>query len=365
MTAECPDIPFVDGVINAALTLPAWLRRFALTMQIVERQVQPLQGSAITARHQRAMQSFSRAKQVFTEIGEHLRAGGAETWRTWLLLTDPSSRAEGERLVRDAMSDGASAVDYAPLAHTFHISFDPAPLERHLRIRELAGGLSPQEIAAKLALYRQTRSKAEVLEFLETERVTLSSAVTSAGYAFLLVTALADAGQLNRADEVLTVNAEAFGDDFHRLRDQIRARRGEDVSASFEDRYLATNADVDLQALCDSLVPTTDLDKLYRYSLELFRRQPNRHNALRVCDALARSNRNREILDFLATADDLVAIDDDLASLKAWSHFTSASSGPRSCFPSACGKAETMRSTGLSKSISRSQAANGRTFPIS
>jgi hypothetical protein len=37
MTADCPDIPYVEGVINAALTLPAWIRRYALTMQVIER----------------------------------------------------------------------------------------------------------------------------------------------------------------------------------------------------------------------------------------------------------------------------------------------------------------------------------------
>lgn len=321
MTAECPDILYVEGVINAALTLPVGIRRFALTMQVIERPVETLQGAEIAVRHRRALRSFELAKESLRELGEKTRAAGAETWRTWLLLTEPSSRQDGERLVVEAMREGATAVDYAQLAYTFGIDFDPAALERHLTIRELAGGLSPPEVGAKLALYRHTQSKAEVVSFLEQERANLNSVVTPAGHSFLLFTALVDAGQLERAERILSDNRDVFAEDFERLKDHIRLRRGEDVLTSFQDRFLETGDDVDLITLCDNLLNGNDLDKLHRYSLELFGRQRNRRNAHRVCDALLRSERHQELIDFLATADDLVGIDDELASVKAWSLF--------------------------------------------
>jgi tetratricopeptide (TPR) repeat protein len=321
MIAECPDILYVEGVTNAALTLPAWLRRFALTMQIIDRQVETLQGAEIATRHSRALRSFERAKGLLSGIGEKVRVAGAETWRTWLLLTEPSSRQNGERIVIDAMREGATAIDYAQLAYTFGIPFDTAPLERHLAIRELAGGLSPPEVAAKLALYRHTRSKAQVVSFLEQERANLSPVVTPAGYWFLLVTALVEAGQIERAEQILDEQRAEFGEDFERLRDQIRLRRGEDVLKSFEDRFLKTDADVDLLALCDNLHNSEDLDKVRRYSLELFKRQRNRRSAHRVCVVLIRMDRHEELVDFLASADDLVAGDDDLAAVKSWSLF--------------------------------------------
>jgi tetratricopeptide (TPR) repeat protein len=319
--AECPDIPYVQGVINAALTLPAWLRRFVLTMHIIERQVETLQGAEVALRHERALHSFGLAKQLLSGLGEKTRAAGAETWRIWLLLTEPSSRQEGQRIVVDAMREGATAVDYAQLAYTFGIPFDSAPLERHLAIRELVGGLSPPEVAAKLALYRHTRPKAQVVSFLEQERATLSPVVTPAGYWFFLVTALVEAGQIERAEQILDEQRAEFGEDFERLRDQIRLRRGEDVLKSFEDRFLETDADIDLLTLCDNLHNSEDLDKVRRYSLELFKRQRNRRSAHRVCAALIQMDRHEELANFLASADDLVARDDDLASVEAWSLF--------------------------------------------
>ena len=283
--------------------------------------IDPLQGAEAAARRQRAIRSFASAKQALNGVGEKIRAALAATWQAWLLLTDPSTRQEGERIVLEAMKDGETAVDHAQLAYTFRIPFDPAPLERHLSIRELAGGLSPVETAARLALYRQTRTSAEVVEFLENGRASISAVMTPAGYNFLLVNALLGAGHLERAQEILLDNRDEFGDDFDRIQDQIRARRGEDISRSVEDRFLATDEDVDLQLLCDALHESQDLDRLHRYSLELFRRQRNVRNAARVCDALARGDHHQAILDFLSTVDDLVEIDDDLAAGKARSLF--------------------------------------------
>jgi hypothetical protein len=312
----------VDGTINAALTLPTSVRRFSLTMHIIiAMPIEPLQGAEAAVRRQRALSSFELAKQALSDVGERIRAALAETWRAWLLLTDPATRQEGERIVLKAMEEGDSAVDYAQLAYTFGIPFDPKPLERHLDIRELAGGLSPIEMAARLALYRQTRTKVEVVEFLEKGRANLSAVMTSAGYNFLLVNALLNAGQLERAHEILCDNRNEFADDFDRIQDQIRARRGEDISKSVEDRFLATDEDVDLQLLCDALQESQDLDRLHRYSLELFRRQRNVRNAARLCDVLSRGDRHEEILALLNAADDLVAINDDLAAAKARSLF--------------------------------------------
>jgi hypothetical protein len=102
-----------EGVINAGLTLPASIRRYALTMQIIEQKVETLQGAEVAARHRQALRCFELAKQLLGGLGEKIRAAGAERWRTWLLLTEPSSRREGERIVIDAMREGATATHRA------------------------------------------------------------------------------------------------------------------------------------------------------------------------------------------------------------------------------------------------------------
>ena len=132
------------------------------------------------------------------------------------------------------MCQGTAAVEYAQLAYAFGIPFDPAPLERHLRMRELSGGLTPSETAAKLALYRQTRPPAEVAQFLEQERAALAPVLSPEGHAFLLSKALVEAGQIDQAQRVLMENRAALGKDFDRLSDQIRAHLGEDMLQSFE-----------------------------------------------------------------------------------------------------------------------------------
>jgi hypothetical protein len=76
ITADCPDIPYVEGVINAGLTLPASIRRYALTMQIIEQKVETLQDAEVAARHRRALRCFELAKQLLGGLGEKIRAAG-------------------------------------------------------------------------------------------------------------------------------------------------------------------------------------------------------------------------------------------------------------------------------------------------
>ena len=116
IASECPDLPYVEGVINAAMTLPVPIRHFALIMQVFDKQVEILEGAEAAARNHRALRCFDLAKQSLGGIGEKIRAAGAETWRVWLLLTEPPSRPLGERIVVDSMREGATAVDYVQLA---------------------------------------------------------------------------------------------------------------------------------------------------------------------------------------------------------------------------------------------------------
>jgi hypothetical protein len=285
---ECPDLLYVDGVINIALILPQWLRAYTLTMLVAERPVEILQGAQ---------------------------------YHTWLTLMEPTTAQSGRDLVAKAMSQGETAVEYAHLAHVFRIPFDPHPLQQHLRIRELSGGLTPSETAAKLALYRQMRSPQEVARLLTDERASLTAILEPGAYAFLFVQALIVAGQFEEAQRVINENREALGEDADRLSDHIRAQRGEDVSQSSEDRFLTTDSDIDLQNLCEQLRTGRDPEKLLRYTRILFERQKNLHNAHRVCDALRQSEHYPQLIEFLNENEDLTSLDEALLSCKAWTHF--------------------------------------------
>ena len=192
------------------------------------------------------------------------RGAAADEWRIWLRLTEPSTRQAGQELLARKMTEGSSAVEYVELAYGFGIEFDSTPLERHLRIRELSGGLSPQELSAKLSLFRRTRSPEDLVRFLESEQETLRTVLSPKGHAFLLIKALIAARQLHRASFILTEHRESFEADFERLMDEIRIRRGEDVTQSIEDRFLANDSEVDLINLCTNLRDGPDSDKLRR-----------------------------------------------------------------------------------------------------
>ncbi len=313
-----PDLHYVNGVLNAAQLLPEGMRHHALNMQIFEKAFNALEGAAVKPYSARALTAFASSADAMEKLGELHRAAVAEQWRVWLLLTDSSTHQNGRDIVQAAMLEGSKAVGYVELAYAFGIKFDAKYLEKHLRMRELAGGLSHSEISAKLTLYRHTRPPSEILKFLADEEETLKAVLPETGRAFLIVTSLIAAGQLEQAEVALERYSALFEEDLPRLRDQIRVRRGEDVSQSFENRFKETNSDIDLHNLCLNLQSTKDMDRLRRYILLLFERQPNLLNAGRVAEVLQKIGQEQELADFLEKISTLEIIDDDLRSLMAW-----------------------------------------------
>ena len=321
--AEYPDLLFVDGVLSAAFLFPTELRQHALAMAV---EVAPLlqEGAEVDRRRRRALISFGRAAAALRELGVSERTRGAEQWSLWLRLTDTTTRARAEAEIAAVMAAGDTAVDMAALACVSGVTFDPQPLEQHLRRAEATGGLDPFELAAKLALHRWRKPKAELVRFLDAHQASLDALLEPGVRVGLLVAALADAEQIDRAETVLITHREILGADFERLSDYVRSRRGEDVLSSLEERFARTGALIDLHAVCNLLHGRDDAERRRRYGLELFARQRTAENARFVSSALARLGRFDALLAFLDGCEDLVKGDTDLAFFKALALFQCA-----------------------------------------
>jgi pimeloyl-ACP methyl ester carboxylesterase/tetratricopeptide (TPR) repeat protein len=320
-TSDCGDLEFVEGVVFSALIVPSPLRPHTLTGQIFEGKVDTFQGQEADDYRARAMSAFDRAARTMRQLGEMTRATIAERRQLWLRLTDPTTRQSAENVIVAKMADGATAVEYAELAYVFSIPFDSAPLVRHLRIRELSGGLAAHELSAKLAHIRHTLPPDEIIRFLETEQEALGTVLSPEGFAFLRVDSLIAAGRIDRARELLDEHKSSFGQDYDRALDQIGIRQGQDVTQSIEARFIANDSDIDLVNLCNGLSIGSDIDKLAKYTRELFARHRSIQNAQRVVQALARLEDSQGIGDFLDNCDDLVGLDHDLAAAKGWALF--------------------------------------------
>jgi tetratricopeptide (TPR) repeat protein len=317
---ECPDLLFVDGVLNAAHLYPSDLRRHALAGSV---EITPIlqEGAEADTRRRHALASFDRAARAMRELDEPERAKAAERLRTWLLLTDKATRAAAEAEVIAAMTLGETAVDAVELACVCNIDFDPLPLERYLRTQELSGGLTHAELLAKMALYRHRKPRSEFIRFLDDNQAALENVLIPGAGIAILITALVEDGRIDRAETVLAANRIALGNDFERLSDFVRTKRGEDILPSLEIRFERTEDLVDLLAVWDQVIRRQDPEKILRYSVQLFQRQRAARNALAVTTALAQLERFDEIVSFLDGCEDLVSTSSELAASKAWALF--------------------------------------------
>lgn len=323
---DWPDLAFVEGVINAALLLPAESRPHALRMNIFHPHIQVIQGSAADQHRARAYYCFDRAMGLLTTTGENQRAQGAKDWILWLRLTDdkPEVRKNAQNQVRAAMGDGKRAVDYLPVALTFGIEFDKGPLQRYLANRKEMGGLEGQELFAEVRLNEITMTAREYAEFLEREETRLAAQVPKSLLSGKRVEALLEDMQIARARHVLEEHkTECLDHDYDRLNAMIIQREGGDARTKLEEIYGKTGDLYDLQSLVREVGRARDWGALRPLLEELFRREPTSDNARRLVECMQhdRKSGNASIVSFLNDNADLTNASDDLKSAKAWASF--------------------------------------------
>ncbi|MGE0469951.1 MAG: hypothetical protein AB7L09_13380 [Nitrospira sp.] len=326
LAAEWPDLALVEGVVNAALLLPAESRPHALRMNILHPHIQPVHGPDADQHRTVACRSFERAVRLLTGIGENKRAQLAKNWILWLRLTDDKVdvRRNAQNEVQDAMGNGKRAVDYLPFAVRFGIDFDKEPLQRYLANRKEMGGLEGQEVFAEVRMAEITMTAREFAEFLESEEARLAAQVPKFLLSGKRVEALLADGQVARARHVLEERKnECVDHDYDRLNAMIIQREGGDARTKLEEIYRQTGDLIDLQNLVREVGKSGDWGALQPLLEELFRRERTSDNAHRLVECLHQDQKCGAafIVSFLNDNADLTKASDALKSAKAWAYF--------------------------------------------
>jgi hypothetical protein len=320
---DWPDLVFVEGVINAALLLPAEWRQYALEMNLFHPEIRPIEGAGADQRRARAKACFEEAVTLLTAIDQPGRAQAARDWCLWLRLTDPTPDVvdEARQEVQEGMQEGQRAVDLVPFARRFGIEFDKDPLTRYLEQRKRTGGLYDRELMAEFFLAELTLHPRERAEYLEREEDRLSRVVSKATLAGKRIEALVQDGQTVRARSLLEARREDFVQhDYERLRALINSYEGNDPRTQLEELYRQTDDLIDLQNLVAHLEGIGDWQALQPLYEELFRRVPTVDNALRLIESVRRNPQaaSHDILTFLEQHQEMIDRSPELASAKAW-----------------------------------------------
>lgn len=323
MVGDWPLLGYMGGVIHATNSISPEMRERALRMEYLSAAHHLLDGADAVGWRAKAHESFEACRAAAEALGDEGLAKHAIGWLRWLRLVDPSRRdAEVAALISE-MNDGEKAVDLIPLAHAFKVRFDPVAVEKRLDRALLLGGLSPREINAKVMLLTHMGRFAELASFIVENWDRLSELESREALGGTLVSALAQAGECSKAEEVLAAKLGVLHpDDVPRFRLLISQCRGEDPTAKARELFEASGQLVDLANLVMSLEANDRWHEMGPFARELFDREPNTANARRHAECMRRSGVSDEAqLSFFDGWHDLVAVDMDLMSARAWALF--------------------------------------------
>ncbi len=321
---DSPQLPFVQGAINAAMLLPEEYRHTVLHGPPLYPGLTTNHGATAEHFHARATRCFKAVREAIKGIAPQPYNSLVAQWALWLRLADPNQtnvatvRAE----LRKLMSVGSEAADFVVFALAFRIPFDPQPLEEHLDRHRQFGGLTDQDLMAEFMLLHESMAPRRLLSYLDAHRTRLTNVISSPSFLLdVQVDALIRDGQTQRARTIVDANATVIGAaQASRFRVAIDAEEGIDPRSRLESLYDRTNSLIDLQNLVSHLAAVEDPIALRPLTIELFRREHTVQNALRVVRCLMHPSfvDHSSVIEFLNAHTDLVRRSDDLKSANAW-----------------------------------------------
>ena len=318
-----PALAIVEGVINAALLLPGEYREMALNGPPLYQGIRASVGENAQSHHSRATACFEFAEGHLEDVADDELADVISRWRLWLRLMDPTvEKAEvAKDDLRQRLGRGAGAVNMAPFAYAFHISYDGRPLRMYLEHRRHLGGLNDQELLTECLLAQQSMTPRDLVKYLERHKTRLVKVMPTPFQTGVHVDALLRDGQIERARALVTEREPDLDEGYAKyLIAKIDAQEGHDPRKQLEDLYDQTRSQDSLVRLVAHLKDVDDRASLLPLVRELFKRQRTVENAHDIVRCLSHPSSvdHESIIKFLETNSDLLVQSDHLKAAKAW-----------------------------------------------
>ena len=320
-----PILAMLEGMVNAALLLPAERRGLALEGLPTYFGVRPNLEEDAKERHSRAVECFTFVGSSLPALaGDRIRESVA-AWLTWLELMDPDAEgvARGHHNVQVRLEGGESGVGLVSLAWAFGIDFNGRALREELEKRGKFGGLADEEVFAECLLNQSTMGSREFVAYVENRSERLNQALGTSNTTVMLFEALLADGQSERARMVLEDRYDLVFDEARkRMEIALHAARGGDPREQLEALYEESNELLDLRNLIRCLKEQEDWEKVEQLVRELFSREPTLDNALELVSVLSRPPTDHpSVVTFLEGNSRIVAQSDDMKSALAWGLF--------------------------------------------
>lgn len=327
-----PALAYVEGIINAAMLLPNDFRSIAVESVPLYPEIAPSYGSNAEEHHTRALKCFTFVNHRFQKTNDEYLSKILLDWTLWIRLMDPNSdnsNAARDEVFRN-MSDAVQAVRSIKFAYFFGVNYDSEPLKHYLDHRKNFGGLNDEEFFAELILSLDRLDPSELVSYLDLHKNRLMQIVVPAFLTTLLIDALVNDNQLDRARELLREQSSNFSSsDLNRLEMMIDFNEGQNPRENLQRQYEESNRLIDLKNLVNYLLKVNDSKALRPLVLKLFELEPNVDNAVKVLNCVGGSPffDHNSVLDFINDNDDMVEQHDELKAAKVWALYNTGNIG--------------------------------------
>ncbi|WP_173982140.1 hypothetical protein [Magnetospirillum sp. SS-4] len=319
MAAE-PDILYVLGTFHAGFLLPEPIRQRVLTFTSITPGLQVNEGEQAELHRAAAITRFRQARDLLLEIDAQDRVKGCDYWLLWLGLSAPSTRAETATRLRQQIAAGPDGLFFVDLAITYGVDFDHEAVERHFRVRELDGGLTPQEHVARLGLLRFRSTPQRLLDYLDSAADQLKDFITPAHLALMRVEALIADRRLDAAERILDEDPVLKDDpEVSGARLAIADLRGQDVLGDAirlydqgRDHDESGSRLSDLKNIVTVLLREKRWSQMLPYAQELFGHERTARNLGLATDCSSSVHGHQATLDILEAHPDLVHTNSDI-----------------------------------------------------
>jgi len=321
--SQCTNLYYLYAVSQLLPMLPADRHADLVRVGFLAVAEHVLDSPASVAARSPALKAADLARQCAMDAQDELIAEQCARGIRCLRLLDASTRQQEIVSVAEAMKDGEAAVQLVGLARTFDIKFDPQPLESYLSRAQRLGGLSEQQLHAKLSVLEMPGRSVDLIRFLDEEWANLIRDNNVETLVAMKVQALARTPDVDGATEFLEAHVGEVSEAVSsRLRLMLRDARGEDPTDAAVEIFSQSEAIEDLHNLVRVLVSRKRWQQLSPYADQLFNREPNFENAMLRLKCLQRIRASaKQICEFLDETVGRVEQKAELRSARAWSHF--------------------------------------------
>ena len=265
-----------------------------------------------------AFRRFSKAAEIERQLNCPRIASLDDEYALWLELRNPETSAAGRERLKDKLRNLKSALRWIPLGVNFGINFDIAEAEHEIEKNiTLHGGATHETATARFALALSQKSPKDVVDYIERHYNDMSKFLGENPIDALQIEALAHAGELDRAKQILS-RSKLSEEDKARLRIIIAADSDTDSIELRKEQFKQTGALNDLVMLVNKLHEQQNWPELCEFGKHLFEKTRSVVDAERLAVALNNDLKSSVLLKFLKSIPDILQQSKHLQMSYCW-----------------------------------------------